>query len=137
MPDRGDSSGICPKYRAMRGAVNSMAPRETDALVRAYRPAAHSLPLTGRSFPGFRALRGRYSQRNSGSEASRIPATDAKDSCRPTLAAAKGFWISSRSRAKARAVGPSPSRRARGANSSALCMITARRAEAVPPAIKA
>ena len=66
-----------------------------------------------------------------------MPATEAKDSCSPTLAAAKGFWTSRISKAAARAEGPSPSRRARGAASRAVCMMTARKADGEPPAMRA
>ena len=110
---------ICPKYSAVSGTVNSMAPAEADTPVSTARAPFHRTRPTRWSFPGLRDFSTfRYIQSYSGEEASNIPATDAKESCSPTLAAAKGFWISSRSRAKARAVGPSPSRRARASPSS-------------------
>ena len=121
----------------MRGTVNSIAPRAVDTLVSAIRPAFHSKSFPHAPLGGRLCLRGRYIQRNRGSAASWMPATDAKDNCRPTLAAAKGFWISSTSSAAPKADGPSPSRPARGAASRAHCMITARRADGAPPAIRA
>ena len=66
-----------------------------------------------------------------------MPATEAKDNCSPTLAAAKGFWTSRTSRAAPRALGGSASRWARGAASRAHCMITARKADGVAPAMRA
>ena len=114
-----------------------MAPREADTPVRAARAAFQRASLTVRSLGGRRLRRGRYIHRNRGPLISRMPATEAKDSCRLTLAAAKGFWTSRTSRASPRAEGASSSRRAMGAKSRADCMMTARTADGVPPAMRA
>ena len=64
-----------------------------------------------------------------------MPATAAKDSCKPMWAAEKGLTHSRSSRASAREVGPSRSRSSRGASWSIKIITAARSTEGVLPAI--
>ena len=69
----------------------------------------------------------------------RMPATDRKDSWRPTSITALGFWRSRRSSAKESAVGVSPSLPSAGPSRSSICNTPARTTDGGKPvsAIKA
>ena len=86
----GEIRTIRPKYRAIRGVVNSMAPRVTPTLAQRMRYRLRiSLQKRLLRFSLFRT--GRSMDVDNRADTSKIPATEAKDSWRLTLAAEQGF----------------------------------------------
>ena len=112
------------KYTAQRGVVKTMAPRETETLPLRNRPAApRSRPLPSQSL--------------SLGVTQRMPPMAAKESCRLTEAAAKGFASRMRSRAAKMAVRLSRSRPKRGAKSRNESITQARSTEGEAPESRA
>ena len=112
-----------PKWTAISGTANTMAPTEAEN----HAARACSTPAKGPS------PRDAVSASCRRSEKHRMPAMQAKLSCRLTLAAAKGLASNSRASAADREVSVSFSRRTRGAISSSVCITPARTAEGVEP----
>ena len=84
----GATRDTCPNTAPIRGMVSAMAPREADT--EAHTP--RQIRLTSRVQPArFQPSAGFIRQAYTRGVKTRMPATDKKDSCSPTLNTQKGF----------------------------------------------
>ena len=124
----GETRDSVPKYAAPSGAVRAITPKLAEVVPT--RNCHTRLPGLPR-LPGRWASKAAYSFGPSRSR----PATAAKESCKLTDAAAKGFTSKINSSAAEKEVGVSPSRPSSGASRESPTITQARTTDGVPPAI--